>query len=82
MKAKPTRNVHLTSDRDIMIELIESAEQGIVEQGTAIGMGLATAINRLRESNAPSKVIILLTDGVNTHGKNTPSKCSRDGKRF
>jgi Ca-activated chloride channel family protein len=50
----------LTSDREILIELIESVEQGIVEQGTAIGMGLATAVNRLRESEAPSKVIILL----------------------
>jgi len=62
----------LTSDRNILIELIENAEQGIVEQGTAIGMGLATAINRLRESSSPSKVIILLTDGVNTHGKVHP----------
>ena len=62
----------LTSDRNILTELIEDAEQGIVEQGTAIGMGLATAINRLRESKSPSKVIILLTDGVNTHGKIHP----------
>jgi Ca-activated chloride channel family protein len=62
----------LTSDKNILIELIENAEQGIVEQGTAIGMGLATAINRLRESSSPSKVIILLTDGVNTHGKVHP----------
>ena len=38
----------LTSDREILIELIESVEQGIVEQGTAIGMGLATAVNRLK----------------------------------
>ena len=72
----------LTSDRDIMIELIESSEQGIVEQGTAIGMGLATAINRLRESNAPSKVIILLTDGVNTHGKIHPLNAAEMAKDF
>ena len=72
----------LTSDRDIMIELIESSEQGIVEQGTAIGMGLATAINRLRESNAPSKVIILLTDGVNTHGKIHPINAAEMAKDF
>ena len=63
-----------------MIELIESSEQGIVEQGTAIGMGLATAINRLRESNAPSKVIILLTDGVNTHGKIHPINAAEMAK--
>ena len=65
-----------------MIELIESSEQGIVEQGTAVGMGLATAINRLRESNAPSKVIILLTDGVNTHGKIHPINAAEMAKDF
>jgi Ca-activated chloride channel family protein len=72
----------LTSDREILIELIESSEQGIVEQGTAIGMGLATAVNRLRESTAPSKVIILLTDGVNTHGKIHPLNASEIAKEF
>ena len=72
----------LTSDREILVELIESAEQGIVEQGTAIGMGLATAINRLRESEAPSKVIILLTDGVNTHGKIHPLNATEIAKEF
>ncbi len=72
----------LTSDREILIELIESAEQDIVEQGTAIGMGLATAINRLRESEAPSKVIILLTDGVNTHGKIHPLNATEIAKQF
>ena len=72
----------LTSDREILIELIESAEQGIVEQGTAIGMGLATAVNRLRESEAPSKVIILLTDGVNTHGKIHPLNATEIAKQF
>ena len=72
----------LTSDREILIELIESVEQGIVEQGTAIGMGLATAVNRLRESEAPSKVIILLTDGVNTHGKIHPLNATEIAKEF
>ena len=72
----------LTSDREILIELIESAEQGVVEQGTAIGMGLATAVNRLRESEAPSKVIILLTDGVNTHGKIHPINATEIAKQF
>ena len=60
----------------------QAAEQGVVEQGTAIGMGLATAINRLRESSAPSKVIILLTDGVNTHGKIHPLNASEIAKEF
>ena len=72
----------LTSDREILIELIESVEQGIVEQGTAIGMGLATAVNRLRESEAPSKIIILLTDGVNTHGKIHPLNATEIAKEF
>ena len=62
----------LTSDINILTDLIDEAQQGVVGQGTAIGMGLATAINRLRESISPSKVIILLTDGVNTHGKIHP----------
>jgi Ca-activated chloride channel family protein len=65
-----------------MVELIESAEQGVVEQGTALGMGLATAINRLRESDAPSKVVILLTDGVNTHGKIHPLNAAEMAKDF
>ena len=72
----------LTSDRGILVDLIEASEQGIVEQGTAIGMGLATAINRLRESSAPSKVIILLTDGVNTHGNIHPLNASGIAKEF
>ena len=72
----------LTSDREILVELIESVEQGVVEQGTAIGMGLATGINRLRESEAPSKVIILLTDGVNTHGKIHPLNATEIAKEF
>jgi Ca-activated chloride channel family protein len=54
----------------------------VVEQGTAIGMGLATAVNRLRESEAPSKVIILLTDGVNTHGKIHPLNATEIAKEF
>ena len=47
-------------------------QSGIIEDGTAIGNGLATAINRLRESDAKSKVIILLTDGVNNRGEIAP----------
>ena len=66
----------LTSDRDIMVELIESAEQGVVEQGTALGMGLATAINRLRKVMLQVK-LYLLTDGVNTHGKIHPLNAAK-----
>lgn len=72
----------LTSDQNIIQDLISSAEQGIVEQGTAMGMGLATAVNRLRDSEAKSKVIILLTDGVNTHGKIHPLTATEMAKEF
>ena len=62
----------LTTDRVTLINLLKEIECGIIEDGTAIGNGLATAINRLRESDAKSKVIILLTDGVNNSGEIAP----------
>ena len=52
--------------------MLSRLRSGVVEDGTAIGNGLATAINRLRESGAKSKVIILLTDGVNNRGQISP----------
>lgn len=58
----------LTTDHNLLKELTSRASTGMVEDGTAIGDGLATAINRLRESQAISKVIILLTDGINNAG--------------
>lgn len=58
----------LTTDHTIIVNLIKDLKYGFIEDGTAIGDGLATAINRLKESNAISKVIILLTDGVNNAG--------------
>jgi Ca-activated chloride channel family protein len=63
-------------------ELIGEAKQEIVAGGTAIGTGLATAVNRLKESDAKSKVIILLTDGVNTHGKIHPSSAAEIAAKF
>lgn len=62
----------LTSDHRVLKELFSSARSGLIEGGTAVGMGLATAINRLRESSAKSKVVILLTDGVNNRGTLQP----------
>lgn len=56
----------LTTDRRIVQELIEELEIGRVSDGTAIGLGLATAANRLKDSPSRSKIIILLTDGINT----------------
>lgn len=72
----------LTGDKDIIIELLGDAEMQVVTPGTAIGMGLATAVNRLRDSEAVSKVIILLTDGVNTHGKIHPLAAAEMAKEF
>ena len=64
----------VTSDKDVVIKsLSEITFDGIIEDGTAIGMGLATSVNRLKESKAKSKVIILLTDGVNNSGFIDPS---------
>ena len=64
----------VTSDKDVVIKsLSDITFDGIIEDGTAIGMGLATSVNRLKESKAKSKVIILLTDGVNNSGFIDPS---------
>ena len=62
----------LTTDKAALQSLLAQVKFGVVEDGTAIGMGLATAINRLRESDAKSKVVILLTDGVNNAGQIAP----------
>ena len=62
----------LTTDKSTLQTMLARIRSGVVEDGTAIGNGLATAINRLRESDAKSKVIILLTDGVNNSGEIAP----------
>lgn len=62
----------LTTDYSMVVNLLGDLHSGMVEDGTAIGMALATAINRLRESEAKSKVIILLTDGQNNRGELDP----------
>ncbi|WP_222982253.1 vWA domain-containing protein [Flagellimonas meishanensis] len=58
----------ITSDKSIVLNALREITYGELEDGTAIGMGLATSVNRLKESKAISKVIILLTDGVNNSG--------------
>jgi len=60
--------VPLTTDHVLLKDLLRTVHTGMVDDGTAIGDGLATAINRLRESDAISKVIVLLTDGINNAG--------------
>jgi Ca-activated chloride channel family protein len=62
----------LTTDHAVMINLMREMQSGMIEDGTAIGLGLATAVNRIKDSEAKSKVIILLTDGVNNRGEIAP----------
>ncbi len=62
----------LTLDHEVLINLLEQVKSGMIEDGTAIGDGLGTAISRLQESKAKSRVIILLTDGVNNRGSIDP----------
>jgi len=67
----------LTVDYEVLNSFLERAHIGQVEDGTAIGMALATATNRLRESKAKSKIIILLTDGVNNAGEVDPATAAK-----
>src|SRR5262245_48105080 len=62
----------LTLNHEVVISLLRQLDFGMVEDGTAIGMGLATAVNRLRQSPSRSKVVILLTDGINNRGAVDP----------
>ena len=72
----------LTLDYRILIELLSEIRVGMIADGTAIGMGIATAVNRLRDSNAKSKVIILLTDGENNAGNIDPITAAELAKSF
>ena len=62
----------LTTDKASLLNILGTVRSGMIDDGTAIGNGLATAVNRLRESQAKSKVVILLTDGVNNSGQIAP----------
>jgi Ca-activated chloride channel homolog len=70
--AKSFTKCPLTIDYDVLLRQIDDVNLGAIEDGTAIGNGLATAVNRLRLSKAKSRVIILLTDGVNNSGEIDP----------
>ncbi len=72
----------LTTDHRTLVNLLAQVEMGFIADGTAIGNGLATAVNRLRESDSPSKVIILLTDGVNNSGQIDPLTAAELAKEF
>lgn len=72
----------LTTDHAVLTNLFNDIQTGMLEDGTAIGSGLATAINRIKESKAKSKVIILLTDGENNRGSITPLKAAEIAQTF
>lgn len=72
----------LTTDHAVLINLFKDIESGMIEDGTAIGMGLANAVTRLKDSKAKSKVIILLTDGVNNRGAIAPLTAAEIAKTF
>ena len=72
----------LTTDHAVLINLLREVQSGMIEDGTAIGMGLATAVNRIKDSQAKSRVIILLTDGVNNKGEVAPATAAEIAKTF
>ncbi len=72
----------LTTDHAVLINLFQDIRTGMLEDGTAIGLGLATAVSRIKESKAKSKVIILLTDGVNNRGEIAPITAAEIARTF
>ena len=74
--------VPLTVDHHVLLQQLGSVKSGVVRDGTALGDGLATAINRIKDSEAKSKVIILLTDGVNNQGSVDPLSAAEIAKMY
>lgn len=72
----------LTTDHQVLQNLFKDVKSGMIEDGTAIGMGLATSVNRLKDSQAISKVVILLTDGVNNKGSIPPLTAAKIAQKF
>lgn len=72
----------LTTDHAVLLNLLKDIHAGMIEDGTAIGHGLATSVSRLKESEAKSKVIILLTDGTNNRGEIAPVTAAEIAKTF
>ncbi|OIO32627.1 MAG: aerotolerance regulator BatA [Candidatus Omnitrophica bacterium CG1_02_40_15] len=70
----------LTLDYGALLELLDKVDIGMIEDGTAIGMAISNAVNRLRDSTVKSKIIILLTDGVNNAGKIDPLTAAKAAK--
>lgn len=74
--------VPLTTDHGVLLNLLHEVEPGMIEDGTAIGLGLANAVNRLKDSDAKSKVVILLTDGSNNRGQIAPLTAAELAKNY
>jgi Ca-activated chloride channel family protein len=72
----------LTTDRSVLVNLLQDVQSGMLEDGTAIGLGLANAVSRLKDSEAKSRVIILLTDGENNRGEIAPITAAEIAKTF
>ena len=73
----------LTTDHAVLINLLHEVNVGIIEdQSTAIGLGLANAVKRLKDSDAKSRVVILVTDGVNNAGSVDPLTAAEIAKTF
>lgn len=72
----------LTTDRATLINLMKEIQTDLIEDGTAIGNGLATAVSRMKDSDAKSRVVILLTDGVNNRGEITPQTAAEIAKTY
>jgi len=72
----------LTTDHAVLVNLFNGVEYGMIEDGTAIGLGLANAVNRIKDSKTKSKVIILLTDGSNNRGDIAPITAAEIAKSF
>lgn len=72
----------LTTDQAVLVNLLREVQSGMIEDGTAIGLGLANAVNRLKDSPAKSRVIILLTDGVNNRGAVAPVTAAELAKTY
>jgi len=74
--------VPLTIDHHVLLQQLGAVQSGVVRDGTALGDGLATAINRVKDSEAKSKVVILLTDGVNNQGSVDPLSAAEIAKLY
>lgn len=72
----------LTTDQAVLVNLMRDVHSGMIEDGTAIGLGLANAVNRLKDSPGKSKVVILLTDGVNNRGMIAPVTAAELAKTY